>query len=199
MRVLIVLLLWLSAGTWAQAQDSDAAVALFADTMRVEAGNGVITATGNVEAFYQDTQLTARVIRYDSRTGEITAEGPIVLQSGEDVVLLASLAQLSGDFQAGLIEGARLILDRRCRSAPPRRGAARAATTRSTARWPPAASSARKTPRRSGACAPPAWCMTRRASGCISKTPGWTCSACQCSICRGCACPPRGWSARRGG
>lgn len=111
MRPLIVLLLWLSAGTWAQAQDSDAAVALFADTMRVEADSGVITATGNVEAFYQGTRLAAEVIRYDSRSGEITAEGPIVLQSGEDVVLLASLAQLSGDFQAGLIEGARLILD----------------------------------------------------------------------------------------
>ena len=112
MRLLFALLVWLSLAPLARAQQEDAdAVALFADSIRVGAESGVITASGNVEAFYGEARLSAREIRYDSRSGQITAEGPILLQSGESVVLLADMAQLSGDFRAGLIAGARLILD----------------------------------------------------------------------------------------
>ena len=109
-RVLAVLALWLALAGSAAAQDE---VALFADALRVEQATGRIVAEGNVEAFYRGSRLTAAAIRYDRRTETLRAEGPIRLEGPDGVMILADLAELSTDFRAGLIRGARLIFDER--------------------------------------------------------------------------------------
>lgn len=87
------------------------AVSLFADSIRYQTTTREIVAIGNVEAFYQGYRLSATEIRYDADAGTIRAEGPIRLESPDEAVILASLAELSADFREGLIRGARLILD----------------------------------------------------------------------------------------
>ncbi|MEM8657989.1 MAG: LPS assembly protein LptD [Pseudomonadota bacterium] len=107
-RLLLLLLLLLPLPLWAQ---TDERVALFADNIRYDDRSKEIVAEGNVEAYYQDNRLNADSIRYNTETGEIEAAGQIRLQTGDNTVLLADLAELSSDFRAGLITGARLILD----------------------------------------------------------------------------------------
>ena len=106
---LVALLFWTSATL---AQQAGGPVSLFADEIRYDSGPGVLVASGNVEAYYGDARLIADEIRYDRANASISASGNIILDSGGDTVILASLAELSPDFQTGLIEGARLILDR---------------------------------------------------------------------------------------
>ncbi|MEM8658726.1 MAG: LptA/OstA family protein, partial [Pseudomonadota bacterium] len=108
MRRLLLMLLLLPLPLWAQ---TDERVALFADNIRYDDRSKEIIAEGNVEVYYQDNRLNADSIRYNTETGEIEAAGQIRLQTGDNTVLLADLAELSSDFRAGLITGARLILD----------------------------------------------------------------------------------------
>ena len=107
MRRLLLVLALILFGLPAAAQP----VSLFADEIRLEAGTGLLIARGNVEVFQGSRKLTADEIRYDRANNRITAIGDIRLSDGEGTVILASLAELSPDFQDGLIEGARLILD----------------------------------------------------------------------------------------
>ncbi|WP_390914900.1 LPS assembly protein LptD [Pseudosulfitobacter sp. SM2401] len=71
----------------------------------------VLTATGNVEAFQGTTRLTARQIIFDQSSGQLTVVGPITIQDGADVVILADQAELSRDLQNGLLTGARMVLN----------------------------------------------------------------------------------------
>ncbi|NNU80807.1 LPS-assembly protein LptD [Halovulum dunhuangense] len=107
--LLLALALVLVAPLAASAQD---AVALFADRIRYETQDRELVAEGNVEVYYDGYRLTARTIRYSGDGERIRAEGPLRLEGPDGAVLIASLAELSGDFREGLIEGARLIFDR---------------------------------------------------------------------------------------
>lgn len=88
----------------------DYPISLLADTINLNQSTGVLTATGNVHIFFGDTVLSASSIIYDSRLGQITAEGPIVITDASGTVVLADFADLSTDLQTGLVRGARLLL-----------------------------------------------------------------------------------------
>ena len=83
---------------------------LVADDIQITADRRLI-ATGNVEAFQGQTRLTARAIAYDPDTGKLTLTGPIAIDDGTGVRLLADQAELSRDMQNGLLLGARLVLN----------------------------------------------------------------------------------------
>lgn len=104
---------WLAPPAGAQDTGPQPQVALFADAITYDPATGVLTARGNVEAWYGPVQLTAPEIRFEDSTGRLTATGPLKIDSGEGPVFLADMAELSPDFRNGLIRGARLILDER--------------------------------------------------------------------------------------
>ncbi|CUJ31900.1 LPS-assembly protein LptD [Cognatishimia activa] len=95
----------------AQAQDQrDEQVILVADSVFLQANN-LLTATGNIEAFYGDTKLTASKIIYDGATDTISIEGPIELTGPDGFQVFASMAELDADLKNGLIKSARLVLN----------------------------------------------------------------------------------------
>ncbi|MHA6346693.1 LPS-assembly protein LptD [Roseivivax sp. CAU 1761] len=83
---------------------------LVADRVLVE-GQSRLVAEGNVEALHDGTRLNARRIVYDQDSGVLTVEGPVRLVDPEGNVLIADSAELERDFEAGLLRGARLVLD----------------------------------------------------------------------------------------
>lgn len=87
---------------------------------RITLNGKILTANGNVTAFADGIRLTARQIQYDGSTDQLTISGPIVLTSPDGTVLTATQAQLSQGLQRGLLQGARLILDRRLQLAAAR-------------------------------------------------------------------------------
>ncbi|SLN64938.1 LPS-assembly protein LptD precursor [Aquimixticola soesokkakensis] len=95
----------------AQTQASGAPAVLLADSLVLGAGN-VLVAAGNVEVLYDGARLTASRVTYDSTAGSLAIDGPIRLEQGERVVILASSAQLSDDLRNGILTSARLVLDR---------------------------------------------------------------------------------------
>ena len=111
--LLLLPLLWVT-GVAAQ---EDAAVrtpppppaSLIADRIRVE-GSTQIVAEGNVEVVQGDQRLMASRVVFDNTTGELTIEGPIRIEDGGDILLLASAAQLDADLRNGLLRSARLVL-----------------------------------------------------------------------------------------
>jgi LPS-assembly protein len=109
MAVLSVLVACAIAPQIAAAQ-SDNPISLLADTINLNQTTGLLSATGNVQVFFGDTVLSASSIIYDSRTGLITAQGPITITDASGTVILADFAELSSDLQRGLIQGAKLLL-----------------------------------------------------------------------------------------
>ena len=91
------------------AETADAPAVLIADNIQVRR-NRVLIANGNVEAFQGRTRLTAQEIRYDRATGKLVILGPITIQDGSGVTVLASQAELSDGLQNGLLTGARMVL-----------------------------------------------------------------------------------------
>ena len=83
---------------------------LVADDIQVTRDRRLI-AQGNVEAFQGQTRLSAQAIEYNPDTGALTITGPIVIDDGAGVTILADQAELSRDLQNGLLTGARLVLD----------------------------------------------------------------------------------------
>ncbi len=68
-----------------------------------------LIAEGNVEAFQGETRLRATRIIYDNATGELQIEGPIRIDQGDGVVVLADAAQMDRGLQNGLLMGARMV------------------------------------------------------------------------------------------
>lgn len=92
------------------AAQSDNPISLLADTINLDQTTGLLSATGNVQVFFGDTVLAASSIVYDSRSGLITAQGPLVITDASGTVILADFAELSSDLQRVLIQGAKLLL-----------------------------------------------------------------------------------------
>ena len=86
------------------------AATLVADRVEIR-GDRLLIAQGNVQVFWRDVRLTASRISYDQVTDQMVIEGPITVTDGEGVMIFADFAQLSGDLQDGLLQGARLVLD----------------------------------------------------------------------------------------
>ena len=70
-----------------------------------------LIATGNVEAFYQDTTLRASQIIYDQATDTLQITGPIVIQTTDGAFLTAREADLDPQLQNGILRGARIVLN----------------------------------------------------------------------------------------
>ena len=84
--------------------------ALIADNIAVDPG-GRVTASGNVQVFFQGTELNAGSVSY-SRTGDrLTITGPIRLTDADGTVLLADQAELNRDLREGVLISARMVLD----------------------------------------------------------------------------------------
>ncbi|WP_223421176.1 LPS-assembly protein LptD [Tateyamaria pelophila] len=104
------LLALLFSATWIWAQDTSAPAVLIADEIEVTRDR-VLIARGNVEAFQDNIRLTATEVRYDPETSQLSIVGPITIEDGEGIVVLADQAELSRDLQDGLLTGARLVLE----------------------------------------------------------------------------------------
>lgn len=102
-----VLFMLLGIGT-ATAQEPTAT--LVADQVTLN-GNNMVTATGNVEVFYDGAHLKARQITYDATTEQLSIEGPITISYGDGATVLADTASLDRELRNGILTSARLVLD----------------------------------------------------------------------------------------
>ncbi|GGE44742.1 LPS-assembly protein LptD [Actibacterium pelagium] len=87
-----------------------AGVTMIADRMSIKSDD-VLVAEGNVEVFYDGSHLRATRITYDPDTDRLKIEGPLTLASGENIVLMASSADLDPALTSGILQSARLLLD----------------------------------------------------------------------------------------
>ena len=109
--LVVCLALDVAAQAQPDARPTDPAPAvLVADNIEVTRDRRLI-ARGNVEAFQGTTRLSAQAIEYNPDTGGLTITGPIVIDDGGGIVILANQAELSEDLQNGLLTGARLVLN----------------------------------------------------------------------------------------
>lgn len=108
MRALLLALSLALVSPVANAQDT---AALVADSVRIEAESRLI-AEGGVQVAYQGTILTATRVIYDRAADQLSIVGPISLNDGAGAVIVADSAQLDGDLRNGILESARLVLDR---------------------------------------------------------------------------------------
>ncbi len=70
-----------------------------------------LIARGNVEAFQGQVRMQAQEIRYDRVTGALTITGPIRLQDGDSIIIVADAAELDQNLRTGLLTGARIVID----------------------------------------------------------------------------------------
>lgn len=70
-----------------------------------------LVAEGNVEAYQGELRLRAQKITYDRESGTLDIEGPIRIDQGGDITILASAAEMDSELQNGLLTGARLVFD----------------------------------------------------------------------------------------
>lgn len=108
--LLLALALALAAGR-AVAQTPAGPATLIADRVFL-ASRTLLIAEGNVEVLYGEARLRASRIVYDRAADRLTIAGPIVLTRGDAVLLLADQAELSPDLAEGLMNSARLVLNR---------------------------------------------------------------------------------------
>lgn len=94
------------------AAQTDVPATLIADNIRFNGAN-TVTARGAVEVFFEGTRLRAESITYDGSTDNLRVQGPLTLVDATgNAVFVADFAQLSADLQNGVLQSARLVLDR---------------------------------------------------------------------------------------
>jgi len=89
---------------------SDGPATLIADEIYVTA-DGQLIAEGNVEAYQGGLRMTARRAIFDRDAGTFSIEGPIKVDDGSGVTILASAAEMEDGLRDGLLTGARLVFD----------------------------------------------------------------------------------------
>ncbi len=87
------------------------AATLVADAVSIDAA-GRLVAEGGVEVLYLGQRLRAARIVYDRRIDSLMLTGPVMLTDGAGNVLTGGDAVVSADLREGLIQSARLVLDR---------------------------------------------------------------------------------------
>ena len=86
---------------------------LIADDISFDEATRAITARGGVEIYWQGTRLRASAITYSQSGDRITVQGPLTLTDADGTsVLIADFADLTTDLQEGVLQSARLVLDR---------------------------------------------------------------------------------------
>lgn len=101
---------WAIAATAQTADQTSQFATLVADSLLIDNTRRLV-AQGNVEVLTEDARLRASRVVYDRTTDRVFIEGPITLSQGPDVIILADQADLSTDFQRGLIRSARVVFD----------------------------------------------------------------------------------------
>lgn len=96
----------------AATQANAAPAMLVADRLSVSGRNRLI-AEGHVEVIQGTTRLRAQRIVYDRQGDTLELTGPIIIDDGASIRVLADSGDLSSDLQHGLLRGARLVLDQR--------------------------------------------------------------------------------------
>ncbi|MEO0371449.1 MAG: LPS assembly protein LptD [Pseudomonadota bacterium] len=91
------------------AQEPPQPAVLVADDVYLD-GNERLVATGNVEAIYNGRRLQAEGIVYDRASDRLILTGPIVIQEGDEMLILASSAEIDQEMQNGILRGARLVM-----------------------------------------------------------------------------------------
>ncbi|MFC3118164.1 hypothetical protein ACFOHS_07690 [Jhaorihella thermophila] len=112
-QIAVLSALWLLTAPMAHTQtaDADPPAMLVADRMFVTADRKLV-AEGHVEAFQGDIRMQASRVTFDRETGQLVVEGPIRIDQGGNVTVLASHAELDSGLQNGLLTGARMVFDR---------------------------------------------------------------------------------------
>ena len=96
----------------AQGAPSLAPATLIADNIRFD-GTSSVAANGSVEVFYNGARLRAQSITFDGASEELRVQGPLTLTDANgNTQIFAEFAELSGDLQNGVLQSARLVLDR---------------------------------------------------------------------------------------
>ena len=83
---------------------------LVADELRID-GSDLLVAQGNVEALFGTTRLQASRVVFNRRDGTLQIDGPLVLNDGREIVILADQAEMSDSLRRGLIQSARVVFD----------------------------------------------------------------------------------------
>ncbi len=116
---LVAGLAWLAPAPVGFAQDAPAT--LIADDIAFSQGDERITARGQVEVFYEGRRLRAQSITYSRDGDRIEVEGPLTLiDEGGQTILVADFADLSADLRDGVLQSARIVLDRQMQVAASR-------------------------------------------------------------------------------
>lgn len=89
---------------------ADEKAMLIADLLQIT-GQDRLYAAGNVEVFHRGQRLTASSITYDRKSNTLIIQGPIQIDDGSSIIILATQAELSDDLKSGLIVGAQVIID----------------------------------------------------------------------------------------
>ncbi len=112
--LLLAMALMLAVAGQGASQEVEALPAtLIADSINFDGATQVVEAAGAVEVFYQGSRLRATRVRYDGLTDQLIVEGPLSLtEANGRTVFFADLAELSGDLREGILQSARLVLDR---------------------------------------------------------------------------------------
>ncbi len=97
---------------WPFAATAQGVATLVADRVSVEDGSRLV-ASGNVEAFYDGTRLSAAQITYDQNADLLSISGPLFIRTAEGQILSATRASLDPQLENGLLRGARLVLNQR--------------------------------------------------------------------------------------
>jgi len=109
-RLLILVSFLLASASVALAQDQDDPVRMIADRIEI-APDGDLIASGDIEIFYGAENLIAEEIRYDTETETLNVTGPILFTDENGDTIEAEFAELSRDFQNGLLKSARIMLE----------------------------------------------------------------------------------------
>ncbi|SOH93662.1 LPS-assembly protein [Monaibacterium marinum] len=92
------------------AQQNDR-VALVADRISVDAETGALIAEGNVTIIRGETTLQTDRLIYNETDGTVSVPAAMTIQQGDALVLYADFAELDSGLQAGVIAGARALID----------------------------------------------------------------------------------------
>ena len=105
----ICLLCLSSAARASEAPASESLASLVADTIKVSPQSKLV-AEGNVFVVFDSRILRAKRITYDRQTDDLTIDGPIRLEDGDDIIIVADQAVLDTNLQNGLLYSARIVL-----------------------------------------------------------------------------------------
>lgn len=90
---------------------SQGAATLVADRVLVE-GDARLIASGNIEVFFDRTRLSASQVVYDRTNDRLQIIGPIFIEGPDGSIVTAERATLDPTLENGILQGARLVLDR---------------------------------------------------------------------------------------